>query len=168
LGIIAPIWRKPLFLSYWAPPALWGLAVLCLSGDLGSGKNTLGILQWVLSGFVALEPAQMKLINFYVRKIGHILAYGILYFLWFRAFRAHMGLSQGRACLSSLGLCLSVSMTDEGHQCFTASRWGCITDVLLDLSGSGLTALLTLAFWTPHAKAVQVSEVTGMQTPPPE
>ena len=103
-----------------------------------------------------------------MRKIGHGLSYGVLYFLWFRAFRAHMGLSQGRTCLSSLGVCLVVAITDEGHQSFSASRVGSVADVLLDLSGSGLAALLTLAFWTPGAKALQVSGLTGRHVTRPE
>ena len=139
-----------------------------MSGDIASFKNTRYWLYYLVSWFTTVDLGELTQVNAIMRKIGHGLSYGILYFLWFRAFRSHMGLSQGRACLSSLGLCLSVAMTDEGHQSFTASRGGCIADVLLDLSGSGLAALLTFAFWTPHAKAVQVSGLTGRQTRRPE
>ena len=68
MDISTPIWRQPHFYSYWLPPMLWGLAILCLSGDLGSGKNSLGILKWLLSWLVALEPAQLNLINLYCAK----------------------------------------------------------------------------------------------------
>jgi VanZ family protein len=135
-----------------------------MSGDLGSGKNTLGLLKWLFSWFVDLEPAQLKMINFYVRKTGHVLAYGLMNLLWFRAFReqAHYGL--WRACLWSLGFCLLFSSMDEGRQWFYASRGASISDVILDMSGASLTALLTLLFWTPHPKAVQISGGTGRQT----
>jgi len=168
LGITIPIWRNPHLLYYWAPPILWGLAVLGMAGDLGSGENTLGLLQWLFSRFVALEPAQLKLINFYVRKTGHVLAYGLMYFLWFRAFRAQAHYGPWRACLWSLGFCLLFSSMDEGRQCFYASRGASIRDVILDMSGASLTALIAGAVWTPGSKTAAISGVAGGQTIEPE
>ena len=168
MGITTPIWRKPLFLSYWPPPALWGLAVICLSGDLGSGKNTLGILKWLFSWFVDLEPAQLKMINFYVRKTGHVLAYGFMYFLWFRAFREHASYGSWRACLWSLGFCLLFSSIDEGRQWFYASRGASISDVILDMSGAALAALVTAAVWRPRYHALTIAGIPGGQTRGPE
>jgi VanZ family protein len=123
-----------------------------MSGDLGAGKNTLGILKWLLSGLVALEPAQLKVINFYVRKTGHFLAYGLMYFLWFRAFRGSGDYGPWRACLWSLGCCLGFALMDEGHQRFALSRGASVYDVILDMSGAGLAALITGAAWTPAPK----------------
>ena len=68
-----------------------------MSGDLGSGKNSLGILDWLFSWFVDLKPAQLRMINFYVRKTGHFLAYGLMCFLWFRAFREQVHYGPRRA-----------------------------------------------------------------------
>jgi len=152
LGSAPPFWRKPNFLYYWLPPLLWGLAVLCLSGDLGSGKNSLGILKWLLSWFVDPQPAQLKLINFYIRKTGHVLAYGLMSLLWFRAFRAQANYGVWRACLWSLGFCLLFSLSDEGRQWFHSSRGASGRDVLLDMSGASLAALITGAVWTSRAK----------------
>ena len=163
-----PFWRKPNFLYYWLPPVLWALAVLCLSGDLGSGKNSLGILKWLFSWFVDLEPAQLKMINFYVRKTGHVLAYGFMYFLWFRAFREHADYGPWRACLWSLGFCLLNSSTDEGRQWFYASRGASIYDVILDMSGASLTALISGAVWTPGSKSAAISGIAEGQTIGPE
>jgi len=164
LNITTPIWRKPHFLYYWGPPILWGLAVLCLSGDLGSGKNTLGILKWLFSWFVDLEPAQLKMINFYLRKTGHVMAYGFMGFLWFRAFRAQASYGPLRACLWSLGFCLLFASLDEGRQWFYPSRGGGIYDVLLDMSGAGLAALVTAAVWTPRRHVLTVPGIAGRQT----
>ena len=122
MGSAPPIWRKPHFLYYWLPPILWGLAVICMSGDLGSATNTRHLLQWLLSGFVVLKPAQINLINFCFRKTGHVLAYGLMYFLWFRAFRGYADYGPWRACLWALGFCLLFSSADEGRQWFYASR----------------------------------------------
>ena len=151
-------------MGYWLPPVLWGMAVLCLSGDLGSGKNTLGILQWLFSWFVDLKPAQLKMINFYVRKTGHVLAYGLMYFLWFRAFREYVDYGPWRACFWSLGFCLLFSSMDEGRQWLYASRGASIRDVILDMSGAGLAALVAAAVWQPRRHVLTVPGIAGRQT----
>ena len=155
-------------LYYWLPPVFWGLAVLCLSGDLGSGKNTLGILKWLFAWFVDLTPAQLKIINFYVRKTGHFLAYGLMYVLWFRAFRAQAHYGPWRTCLWSLGFCLFFASMDEGRQWFYPSRGASIRDVILDMSGASLTALIVGAVWPPGSKTAAISGIAGGQTIGPE
>jgi VanZ family protein len=167
LSLTTPIWRQPHFISYWAPPLLWSLAVILMSGDLGSGKNTLGLVSWLSSWLVDLKPAQLKLINFYFRKIGHVLAYASMYVLWFRAFRGHAGLGPGRAVLWSLGFCLLFSGMDEGRQRFFPTRGSSIWDVILDMSGAGLAALLVLALW-PGGKRGPVSLSPRRQAVSPE
>jgi VanZ family protein len=167
LSHTTPIWRQPHFISYWAPPLLWSLAVICMSGDLGSGKNTLGLLKWLSSWLVDLRPAQLKLINFYFRKTGHVLAYASMYVLWFRAFRGHAGFGPRSALIWSLGLCLLFSGMDEGRQRFYPTRGSSIWDVVLDMSGSGLAALLIFALW-PGGKPVTVSLSPRRQTVLPE
>ncbi|MEJ2671872.1 MAG: VanZ family protein [Deltaproteobacteria bacterium] len=151
-------WRDPHFFYYWLPPILWGLAIIGMSGDVASAKNTFGLIKWLLSWFAALHPAQIGKINFYLRKIGHATAYGLMYFLWFRALRAHLDLGRGWAFLCSLGLCLMVSVIDEGHQSFTRFRGGSSYDVLLDLGGAMLTALITFALWRPPPKGAALTE----------
>ncbi|MBM4302493.1 MAG: VanZ family protein [Deltaproteobacteria bacterium] len=135
-----------------------------MSGDWGSGKNTLGLLKWFFSWFVALTPAQLNLANFYLRKTGHVLAYGLMYFFWFRAFRGHANYGPWRACLWSLGCCLFYSSLDEGRQWFYPSRGSSVYDVLLDMSGAGLAALVTAAVWTPRRHVLTVPGIAGRQT----
>jgi len=163
-----PFWRKLNFLSYWLPPVLWGLAVLCLSGDLGSGQNTLGLLKWLFSWFADLEPAQLKSINFYGRKTGHVLAYALMYSLWFRAFRAQTHYRAWGASLWSLGLCLFYASMDEGRQWYYASRGASINDVILDMSGASLMALIAAAVWTPVSKSAAISKLAEGQAIGPE
>ena len=103
-----------------------------------------------------------------VRKTGHVLAYGVMYVLWFRAFRGHADYGPWRACLWSLGVCLFYASMDEGRQWFYPSRGASIYDVILDMSGAGLAALITGAVWTPGSKPVVISGNTGGQTIGPE
>jgi VanZ family protein len=138
LQISLPQGRK--FLGSWLPPLVWCGVMLALSGDLGSASNTGRLLHWLLP---TLSPAQFELVHFYVRKgVGHIGDYGFLYFLWFRAFQAHLGYRGGRAFLWSLGLCLAMALLDEGHQSLLTSRSGSLRDVGLDLAGSCGAALI--------------------------
>jgi VanZ family protein len=168
LGSAAIFWRKPNFLYYWLPPVVWGLAVLWMSGDWGSEKNSLGLFKWLLSWFMDLEPAQLKLINFYVRKTGHFLAYGLMYGLWFRAFRAQARYGPWPACLWALGFCLFFSSMDEGRQWFYASRGASVRDVILDMSGTSLAALIAGTVWTPGSKTAAISGITEGQAIGPE
>jgi VanZ family protein len=144
---MASWWRKLNLLYYWLPPILWGLAVLVMSGDLGSHKNTLDLLKWLLSWFGAQTPAELDTINGYLREGGHAMAYGLMFFLWFRAFYAHGDFGPRRSLFYSLGMCLFLASVDEGHQWFVSSRSGSIGDVLQDMSGCILSALLTFAVW---------------------
>jgi len=165
VNITRSIWRKPDAMGYWLPPILWGLAVLGMSGNVGSATNTRNLLHWLLSWFVTLEPAQIDLINFYLRRTGHVLAYGMLYFLWFRAFRGHADYGPGRACLWSWGFCLLYSAMDEGRQWFFPSRTATIWDVLLDMSGASLAALITPAAWRPRDLAAPIPLVIWWRQP---
>ena len=110
-----------------------------------------------------LEPAQIKIINFYVRKTGHVLAYGLMYFLWFRAFRAQAHYGPWRACLWALGFCLFYASADEGRQCFYASRGASINDVSMDMAGASLAALVAGAVWTPGSKTGAISGIAAGQ-----
>jgi len=152
LGAKAAWLRTPVYFSYWLPPLLWCAMVLLFSGDWGSSRHTLGLLRWLLSWIPSLSPAQINMIHYYCRKSGHVLAYGILYFLWFRAFQGNLHYSVKNAALWSLGLSLLVALTDEGHQAMLGSRSGSLQDVGLDFSAALLAAWLTTIFWRPRPR----------------
>jgi VanZ family protein len=139
-----------------------------MSGNTGSSANTGYVLQWLLSWLVVLKPAQLNLVNYSMRKTGHFLAYGLMYFLWFRAWREHGEYSPRRACLWALGFCLLFALLDEGHQGFYSTRGSSIYDVVLDMSGAGLAGLITGAVWRPRAPARPSPGVSGGQTVGPE
>jgi VanZ family protein len=168
LGNAPPLWRKPNFLYYWLPPVLWGLAVLVMAGDLGSDKNTYGLLRFLLSWFWDLTKAQLDLINLWVRKTGHVLAYALMYWLYFRAFRKQAHYRPWHASLWSLGFCLLFSSMDEGRQLLYPTRGASIRDVMLDMSGAGLAALIVAAVRPPGAKTAPMSAIDGRQTSGPE
>ncbi len=132
------------FLWYWLPALGWCVVILFLSGDLGSSRNTFGILRWLLSWFPPLSPAHFDLVHYYFRKtLGHFGNYAFLYFLWFRVFRRQLDHRAGRVVLYSLGISLALALLDEGHQALFASRSSSLRDVALDMAGASTAALIT-------------------------
>jgi VanZ family protein len=126
---------------YWLPPLLGTGAIIVLSGDLGSSRHTREILEWLWSWFPFFRPEQLEQTSGYLRKAGHVTAYAVLYFLWFRAFRVHFSPRPGPAVFWSLSLCLLIALLDEGHQSLVPSRTGCIRDVALDFGAAALAAI---------------------------
>jgi len=128
-------------LNYWLPPLLLSFAILALSGELGSSGYTLRLVKWVLNFLLPSLPLdQINAIHHYLRKLGHITAYGILYLLWFRNFQGHLRHTSKLSFLGALVLCLLIASLDETHQALLPSRSGSLRDVVLDITGAALAA----------------------------
>jgi len=141
--------RSREFLVYWLPPLGLAALILILSGELGSSKNTRGLLWWLLSWLPFIKWSHVGSINAVLRKTLHMVAYGFQYFLCFRAFYGQFGYRRGKSCLWSLGFCLLLAVLDEGHQTLWSTRMGSPWDVALDMAGSSLAAFITAAWWIP-------------------
>lgn len=111
------------FLKRWLPVAVWAGIILASSNDSFSSGQTAGWLQAVFG------QALPELVNHLIRKAGHLLAYGLLGALAWRAAR--------RAPLA-LGVTALVATIDETHQSLTLTRSGSPWDVLLDVAGACL------------------------------
>jgi VanZ family protein len=137
----------------WAPPLLWTLALLAFSGDAGSSQFTKGLLQWILSGIVTLSPQDLDVLHRWLRKAGHVLAYGILSVLWFRSLSLRYPGRLAANIALALALSLAVSLIDEGHQFLVSSRQGSLGDVALDMTGAVLMTAMAGYFrkWTSLA-----------------
>jgi VanZ family protein len=73
------------------------------------------------------------------RKLVHFAIYGLLCFLWWRAFATVTG--SGRAALAALLVASAYAVTDEVHQSFVEGRSGTVLDWAIDAAGAGLAAL---------------------------
>jgi VanZ family protein len=141
----------------WSPPLCWGLVILILSGDLGSSRNTLGLVSWLLSHFSDLLPEHIAALHGFLRIGGHMLAYGALFFLWFRAFEVYWPGRRWPLLALALLCSLMVGMLDEGHQSLVGSRRGSAYHIGWDLAGASLSAMLILACRKPRAQVVKGS-----------
>ena len=79
-----------------------------------------------------------------LRKLAHMLSYGLLWWLWRRAL--------GRP-LVALAITLAYAATDEWHQSFVQGRHGTPRDVLIDAVGIAIAAVLAARYSQPRSVA---------------
>ena len=103
------------FVSRFAPPLLLMGLIFFLSAqpDLSSGLGTADTI---------------------LRKLAHMVEYGLLWFLWWRA------LGYGNATVPA-AIAIGYAVTDELHQTTVEGRHGSRVDVLIDAAGIALAML---------------------------
>ncbi|MGQ9688247.1 MAG: VanZ family protein [Desulfobaccales bacterium] len=141
------LWLNPLIWRYWAPSVFWAIVIMVLSGDVGAVPNSHSIFKWVVSWIVTLPPQTLNQLHFKFRKAMHVICYGVLAILWFRALMASRPRRMGANLILALMLCLGVALIDEGHQHLLTSRTGSLGDVGLDMGGAVGFALVTAYCW---------------------
>ena len=97
--------------------------------------------------FVSRDSRGFELFHTLLRKAAHVSEFACLFILWY----AWMQEADGSApLLIRIGLpwCVTAlsALLDEGHQLLVAGRSGCLTDVLIDLSGVTILALILLLY----------------------
>ena len=126
-------------LKNYIPPVLWIGVISMLSMDMFGSSLTSGIISHFLHIF-GLSMHRVDNIDFVVRKTAHLVVYGILAILWFRAFR-----KSGFGFSTALALSLIISCTcggiDEFHQSFEPNRTGKVSDVFIDASGAAVASI---------------------------
>lgn len=125
----------------WLPLLVWTALVFLFSSDAFSSSNTAGFLaRWLQALFGDLSQRTIDAANFITRKLAHLVAYGILAVLAFRAWRASRAGGRFRWAGLALVYCLVIASIDEANQAFSGVRSGTVKDVALDLTG-GVLAL---------------------------
>ncbi len=89
-----------------------------------------------------LTPAQFGAIHFLIRKGSHLIEYGVLGALLFRAFRAERGGWNTRWAMAAVAVAAAVGGLDEWHQLFVPSRTASVGDVLFDAASAALAQML--------------------------
>ena len=115
----------------WWPAILWAILILFSSGDAGSSASTTE--RWFAALFGRLGDDALFIINYCVRKAGHVVAYGVMGVLTLRG---------SRRPVVAVALAVLVAMADEGRQATSASRTGTWTDVGIDACGAVLGVIV--------------------------
>jgi VanZ like protein len=124
------------------PPTLWMGLIAVGSSSLLSGERTGG---WILVPLGRLapwaSPAALAAIHVGLRKLGHVVEYGILAVLWHRALSPSPITPRVAFIIAA-----AYGGLDELWQGLLPSRTPAVSDVVVDATG----ALLGLAAWTGH------------------
>lgn len=138
-------------LKAWIAAILWLILIAIESSALLSATNTSRILYPLLHFLFGLDWDRFEIWHFFIRKSGHVIGYGILSVLLFRAFRATLPTMTNVkwtlrwATIAVLGTALVASL-DEWHQTFIPTRTGTIRDVILDTC-AGIAAQTIIFLW---------------------
>ena len=130
-----PLTRRGL--TRFLPPFLWmGLIALGSSSLLSGGRTG----QWMLLGGLApwASGALLDAVHLGLRKVGHLVEFGGLAVLWYRALAP-----SPRAVMAAFLLATAYGGLDELRQGLDPSRVPAVSDVVVDALG----AWLGLAAW---------------------
>lgn len=108
------------WLKQWLPVILWAGLILASANAHFSAHETGGLLRWL---FGDIPPW----VHVLVRKLAHVVGYGILAALTWRADRRWPAI---------IGVALTVASADEWMQSRSAMRTGTGWDVLLDVAAA--------------------------------
>ena len=145
-------------LKPWIAAILWLILIAIESSALLSANNTSRILYPLLHFLFGIDWERFEIWHFFIRKSGHVVGYGILSVLLFRAWRATLpAVTDAKtkmsdvkwtlrwATIAVLGTALVASL-DEWHQTFIPTRTGTIRDVILDTC-AGIAAQTIIFLW---------------------
>jgi VanZ family protein len=142
----------------WIAAILWLVVIAIESSALLSAHNTGRILYPLLHFLFGVDRTHFGYWHFYIRKTGHVVGYGTLSILLFRAWRAtlpapnHLRWTMRWANIAILGTALVASL-DEWHQTFIPSRTGSLRDVILDTSAAIAAQVLVLLWIRTFGKS---------------
>lgn len=121
----------------WGPALLWMGAIFVASATPSVDLPTFGLLDYL------------------VKKTGHVLAYALLAILYWRA----LGRSSGRMGTAWV-LAALYALTDEFHQRFVPGRHPSLVDALL-FDGGGAAAALLLSGWALRIRSRPPSQTAN-------
>lgn len=110
-------------LKYWLPPIVWA-----------------GLI-FFFSSLPSVKTMEIYWQDFLIKKTGHMIEYGILAVLLYRAFK-NSNLAKSEALFFSLLITVLYAATDEIHQSFTPGREPAVRDVVFDIIGGSLALYL--------------------------
>jgi VanZ family protein len=107
-------------LRYWGPAILMMVAI------------------FAFSSVPSEEMPNFGLVDFLVKKGGHVLGYGLLALTYLYGLRGGSGQITSRRLFVAWFLTILYSATDEFHQSFVPGRHPAATDVMIDSLGAAL------------------------------
>lgn len=116
--------RLNLIVSSWAAPIL------------------LMIIIFILSSRPRTSITTTFTIDFIIFKSLHMIEYGLLFFLIYRALSETTRLNGRAKVIGAMIITIGYAITDEIHQTFVPSREGTVRDILIDTAGASIVYLI--------------------------
>src|SRR5712692_7556865 len=118
----------------WTPAILWTAVILAASSASFSSANTGGFLEKLIHSIVGdwVNPTLITILHFTIRKMSHVVEYGILSILVYRAVRADRQGWDIRWALAAILFAAVVGSLDEWHQAFVPGRTATVWDTVVD------------------------------------
>ena len=133
------------WLTHFAPLVVWTVVILGLGGPMGSMNETSRFVRPLLEFLFPSSSAEsLTLIHGYIRKSAHLVEYGILGYLAFRA-RSSPGTTRRFLGAFTLALLFSIGIAalDEYQQSFLPERTSSVFDSLIDIAGAAVGAFVS-------------------------
>ncbi len=126
---------------YWIPVLAWAGLIFCLSdiSELKTGLST---------------PYEII-----VRKITHMLEFGVLSVLVMRIAYKRYDISLAISFLTALVVAMLYAISDEFHQIFVIGRDGNIKDIFVDLLGAYIFLHLAVVGYSRHVTKKTISNI---------
>ena len=147
---------------YWMPVIVWMSLIFIASTDLASAQHTSRFIGPFLGWIVPNVSAEsIQAVQFFVRKAAHVTEYAILAALLLRALSTGERIVRGRDACFAVLIAATYAAFDEFHQSFVASRTGAVGDVLIDISGAIVGAVVFWAVidWRLRSKAAAAQAI---------
>jgi VanZ family protein len=131
-------------LRLWLPPILWTAVIFAASSGSFSSANTGGFLEKLIHAFAGdwLNETVIVVLHFIIRKLSHVVEYGILGILVYRAVRADGKGWNIRWALTAILFAAVIGSLDEWHQAFVPGRTATAWDTVVDTLGAALAQVL--------------------------
>jgi VanZ family protein len=110
------------FVKFWLPVLLWALVIFWFSSK---SQPTTSEVYWQ---------------EFAIKKTAHMIVYGFLAILLYRAFRNY-GAPAKQSAVAAIFWAFVYGLSDEFHQSFTPGREPRFRDVIFDTIGASITTL---------------------------
>ena len=144
------------YLKYWIPVLFWMIFIFWMSTGTFSEKNSASTVESILRFLIpAILPGMIDVMQWALRKLGHVAEYVVLGYLLFRAFRGASKESRiPRWTFSSFLVLVFYAASDELHQSFVPARTASVYDVGIDILGGIIALVLSALLHLPRSKKI--------------
>ncbi len=131
-------------LGWWVLTALWAMKIFWLSTESFGGDRSGALLRALFALLhIDVSPDLFRAIHITLRKTAHLVEYGVLGGLVFRALAAAgSGTSRARLVRLSMAIAAAYALSDEIHQAFVRGRGPSVIDWMIDATGAALGIIL--------------------------